>query len=961
MRKNFFLTGIVMFFLIPVAHSLGSISTSDLTPRNVDLCGENSQYVTISAQEILNLENETLTSVKASLYLNEDAGLSYVTPQTVELGDIYADNYSSVSPSWVLQCLSPNQGIYTAFINYTSANSYFASSIDQANTVITVYAQDDINGNITIIEKDSEPKQPSTDIISDNTPTVVASTDRDSICRGAVDADKSYDIMDFVFYGTERDHNYTFTNIISEGKHTIYVKCKDLFGKVMENSMEISFQVDSSDPEIIIESPLTISKDYINFHITVSEESECRYSFSEESFNSKIGFDNREKISFSSLLEDLKKGENPIYVECRDIVGNTGKKNIIVSVERPPSCEIILSDESPVKQGILEVKLIPSKKLREIPDLSYSYTDTEKFTREISLTEHSGYYKGFLIIDNYETPKIGVFEFSGYDLSGNKGTEITNGADFIVDTIKPGGIESINSGTDPENNIVLKWFYEGEGTQNFNIYRSTTPGVTYIDYYDKANIQEYTDENLKSGTEYYYRVCAVDKAGNIGELSKEVSAVAQTGLSDEKIHQEDPPRLSTLQEFNKTLREIESLKIDIDWAEANLAEQKSQEPAVTDLGLYKNVMGSQEKIKQLKNKFEKTNPLSNSDQELKELIANTEKQLENLRKQTPAKLEIIKKTEYMQPVAKSDIDQAVREVTKGLNFTEKQLKEYREKNYDIREKIRISSLVKTLSIEYLDESGDYRVWVNKNVHYEDPEPVSDIKLVEIIPKTLAGNLGTVNVRTADHVIINEDPVIAWNIDELSYEKFNIKYIVITQDTSESAKNTKTIGLLKFDDMLMQSPSLITGFSTTLTRISPFNIIQTIGVFIGIMLVISLFMYYLAAIKEIDIGGRYLDRIKNFRKEQRQQIKPVSMRNYSLLTSPEQYFYLANGDVIRSLGEFFNMLEEMGDSIFYTHVNEHKNDFSNWLRSVFRLDDVAEKIQYSKSKKEMIKILEQYKR
>ena len=80
-----------------------------------------------------------------------------------------------------------------------------------------------------------------------------------------------------------------------------------------------------------------------------------------------------------------------------------------------------------------------------------------------------------------------------------------------------------------------------------------------------------------------------------------------------------------------------------------------------------------------------------------------------------------------------------------------------------------------------------------------------------------------------------------------------------------------------------------------------------------------------------------------------------------MTSPEQYFYLNNGDVIRSFSEFIEILEDMSSSTFYSHVNTTRNDFSNWIRSVFGLDNLANRIQRVNSKNEMIKILKNFKK
>ena len=130
---------VIVLFLLPFVIASGSLQTGSLTPIAVNLCGEYAQYATISANNIQNKENTTLSSVNAKLYITGNPGLSFVTPQTINLGDINALSTYSGSPSWTIQCNSPSQGLYTAYVNYSTGNGYKASSFDEAFSVITVH------------------------------------------------------------------------------------------------------------------------------------------------------------------------------------------------------------------------------------------------------------------------------------------------------------------------------------------------------------------------------------------------------------------------------------------------------------------------------------------------------------------------------------------------------------------------------------------------------------------------------------------------------------------------------------------------------------------------------------------------------------------------------------------------------------------------------------------------------
>ena len=67
------------------------------------------------------------------------------------------------------------------------------------------------------------------------------------------------------------------------------------------------------------------------------------------------------------------------------------------------------------------------------------------------------------------------------------------------------------------------WLDE-EDIDEFKIYRSTSPGVGYTDFHTETENEPFRDRGVEKGKTYYYRVTAIDKAGNEASLSKEVYA-----------------------------------------------------------------------------------------------------------------------------------------------------------------------------------------------------------------------------------------------------------------------------------------------------------------------------------------------------------------------------------------------------------------------------------------------------
>ena len=74
--------------------------------------------------------------------------------------------------------------------------------------------------------------------------------------------------------------------------------------------------------------------------------------------------------------------------------------------------------------------------------------------------------------------------------------------------------------------------------------------------------------------------------------------------------------------------------------------------------------------------------------------------------------------------------------------------------------------------------------------------------------------------------------------------------------------------------------------------------------------------------------------------------------------PDQYFKMEN-NVIRDLKELINSLKETNDEIFHKHVNKEKNDFSNWIRGVYKNDFLADRLLQAQTRQKTIEILEDF--
>ena len=64
--------------------------------------------------------------------------------------------------------------------------------------------------------------------------------------------------------------------------------------------------------------------------------------------------------------------------------------------------------------------------------------------------------------------------------------------------------------------------------------------MNYVDYYDESSHTEYYDKNADPGVQYYYKVSAVDQAGNEGPLTIERSLLIVPDEEPEVVAKTDP-------------------------------------------------------------------------------------------------------------------------------------------------------------------------------------------------------------------------------------------------------------------------------------------------------------------------------------------------------------------------------------------------------------------------------------
>ncbi len=119
---------------------------------------------------------------------------------------------------------------------------------------------------------------------------------------------------------------------------------------------------------------------------------------------------------------------------------------------------------------------------------------------------------------------------------------------------------------------------------------------------------------------------------------------------------------------------------------------------------------------------------------------------------------------------------------------------------------------------------------------------------------------------------------------------------------------------------------------------------------------DLFITYMNILRDIKRRANMKRRVLSTQEKKKKELKPDA---YKTPSEYNLYFFLCNDRVISSPAELVEELETMDDDVFQFHVNKEKNDFTNWLRDVFELHELATSLQRTRSKTGMIRAINRY--
>jgi hypothetical protein len=594
----------------------------------------------------------------------------------------------------------------------------------------------------------------------------------------------------------------------------------------------VILNLDSRGPEVISHTPtgkITISS--VVLEVTTNKVASCRYSTS-----SGVQYDYMDEFSITDdtthlkSLTNLAEGIHHYYILCKDSNGNIGNiYDASFRVDTPPSANIVLSDSSPVKAGTITVTLITSEEVSQVPSLDLTY-DGISYT-SIPLIGSDTTWTGYFIVSSSVGNAVGSFRFSAKDLSGNTGTEIKTGGIFIVDTLKPALITDIEA-IGEEGSIKLKWHYT-EDVEQFNIYRGTSPQVGYTELYRTVtDAYELTDTMVESGKTYYYRVTAVDEAGNEAELSKEVYATALLGngstpVTETKLAQE------LIGDVDKVISSVNQVISEADDTYLSIAlKPQNEQDIFSKLKLKQKIDNAKSELKNLKNTLEGFKSQDLTKLELDKKLSRIDLQIRLIKKSIPETILVNADKVIKQQLNTAEIEKLVEEIYPELN--EKERAYYLNRNQDFLDKIDISLYASLVSIGYLDGSQEDITLIEREI--KSLSDLKNITFIEVVPKTIAESMNEIEVKTLNYKIIKHDPIFSFD----SYTK-EIVYVINKEIDLNNAEEIKLIPLLNLESETT-SKAPVTGFFINLqnTKLRGSDIVAIV---FGIVVIVFLLLYY----------------------------------------------------------------------------------------------------------------------
>lgn len=391
-----------------------------------------------------------------------------------------------------------------------------------------------------------------------------------------------------LFEGKGSSVNYSFdTTAYDEAQVKIKAVAYDYAGNESDALVQI-YAIDNKGPAAV-ENIRSVSVTAVTATIGWDDVPDDDFSY----FNVRYGKTGDENVKTTSVYGTLGVNltnlspdtEYTVSVAAVDIYGNTGEYS-------EPFTFTTASDT--VAPAITSIRPEPYYYSTSIPlvvtaqdDFSVSKVviqtaaeiGEEAEWTNAAVIENTGSGQYFnpaheLDLSGFSDGKIYVRAYAE-DIAGNVG-EPSPAYEYIVDKTAPEAPVSLKASSDASE-IQLIWQAHENNIDSvyFSLYRSSEEDGEYTKILDKSNTLNYYDRTAEPGNTYYYRLTAIDAAGNESEMSEAVSAVLEEDTAKPEVVSISPADGSMVSNvYNKVSALVrDNVKVDSVTMEYRLSEE----------------------------------------------------------------------------------------------------------------------------------------------------------------------------------------------------------------------------------------------------------------------------------------------------------------------------------------------------------------------------------------------------
>lgn len=691
------------------------------------------------------------------------------------------------------------------------------------------------------------PVEPTTSDVSSRDVTIRAAANWPvEFCYALIDGDGHTLSADD---GTSTVHSGVFA--LPDGIHTIDYKCK--IGAEIASAQK-TVRVDTVAPIVLSTSP---SADTNGPHITLtvdtSEIAQCRYGPDDVAYDS---LPNTMGATYATrntaLIVVEREGPATFFVRCRDLYGNAMQASSIISfINRiPPSADISIDSKTPLRAGTYRVSLTTAVPLASAPSLSYTLSDASKSTSIVLEGEDDDWY-GYLVIPDGIADTVLSFSFSGKSVRGVAGTGIHQGAVFSIDALPPEQVSAV-SVTNTVRGIQLRWTAPEDDVASYQIYRRSVEGVGSADMYAVVGGTTFTDASAGDERYYYYRVAAVDGAGNVGPLSPEVyGSMIDPALALEAVSID--PVLGAL--IDQELSSIESAMLDADRIIKTLEETTNDAELriIDDMELVDRAREARLMMDHSAERLRSLRAGSPSSDDVDAAIRDARSKVATARTMLIKRILPVQSVNLKQPfdelALRNGLPYVVANVGAGSGDAAKA--SLIADSIALNEKLTVDLIASAFRL-YDAAGNDYAyTFVRKRIHFD--APVNDVVALEMVPSGFVSSSSDIAV-IGDPVMLEDGRVLQFSYPVAQEKEF--AYYVREQVPMEDVKASRTLLYTKPQPATSSETAgkrgdsdtavLATGFATRLgIPYLPSSSSDMLLVVFGITIIIALGAYYVS--------------------------------------------------------------------------------------------------------------------